>query len=43
MRLKPVVRNKSILSLVNTRQPLKSKTYNLREFRAEEGEAPQIM
>ena len=26
------------LSLVNTRQPLKSRTYNLLEFRAEEGE-----
>ncbi len=28
------------LSLVNTRQPVKSRTYNLLEFRAEEGETP---
>ncbi len=28
------------LSFVNTRQPVKSRTYNLLEFRAEEGETP---
>ena len=32
-----------ILSLVNTRQPVKSRTYNPLALRAEEGETPPLM
>ena len=38
-----MIRRDANLSLVNTRQPVKSRTYNPLEFRAEEGETPPLM